>query len=167
MLERYIDPLHCILISFFCSPNRFSFGSRKNRGLQQQAAVAAAPRKRFGFGSKRNAHHQPKVVATKPKRFGFGSKKAARQQPYESAGAPAALQSIKAKISPNPAPVGTSKRTRKQGKKNEATSLAKKFAPLAFAKARSSRKQPRHAPPPTAKRGFLSSLTSSRNRRRY
>lgn len=44
--------------------------------------------------------------------------------------------------------------------------MAKRFAPLAFAKAKASRKQPRHAPPPSAKRGFLSGLTS-RNRRRY
>lgn len=54
-------------------------------------------------------------------------------------GAPAAIQTIKAKISPSPAPVAT-KRGRKR---NSGGSLAKKLGPLAVGKAK--------AAPPSSK----------------
>ncbi len=136
-----------------CRPNRFSFGSRKARA---PVAVAATPKKRFGFGSRKpRATKAPRATATTGRGFGFGRRNKRAHHP-ETVGAPAAIQSIKAKISPTPAPAPR--------KKNNFA----KFAPLAIGKARASGKGPfkkqAHVAPPPARRGFLSGLTSRRRR---
>lgn len=83
------------------------------------------------------------------------------------------MRSLKAKMSPNTAPVakktGRNNRNTKFAKKNDATSLVKKYGPIAWTKAKASGVGPfKKQGPPSKKAGLLSKLVStSEKRQRY